>query len=881
MNKRSKTVISFFLCLLMLLPVFTVANAQQAPVASEEEPERYIYQSTEYLFEVIDNKEVTILFYIGTDTNVTTPEKLGGHPVTKIDNWAFYGTNVEKVTVSENVTHIGDEAFANCKKLTAVTLPSSLVEAGSAVFKNSSSLRTVSFRYSDHPVTLGEKFLFNCTSLINITLPNRLSTIPDSMLKYCESLKTITLPEGIESIKDYAFYDSGLNYIELPATLQYIGSYAFANTNSLYAITANGEKCEVDITAFNGCPAGNPFKEKIPITTEHQPIITTIPKSTSETPSTPTSTDITPTFSTETNTNTPPLDEYITVYFANNKNWYNVFIYGDYSSTEEYNEKPLGEYPGTKMTFVEQNGYGFDIYKAEIPADIDYIKFSDGGPENNRTDIIPNAEFGNNTGFYLVDKGSKYWSYGTFEYSSAPPTPSTSNITANSSSDEPSITTDIQTPPGPSPIGTVTVYFINNMDFLNTMVYFWGSKTDIEWPGIEMRFVDTNYDEEDIYCAEIPADASGITFNGISSGDPYIILQTHDITDFRDNQIFKCGDFIDGKFEVETSYGNSEPSTTTTIPIPPGPPEPIGIIGDANSDCEVNIIDALDIKRFILGLSVESFDKDLADADCNGNVNVKDATAIQKYLAGIPTGYPIGESSDSEGNPSSDIYREVINIDESTEYKEGDTITYSVTLRSDEIIGALQAKILYDPDKLELVRVTSDDPDIQNREFEGNKFCPNLEGVILNADEKGKISFNAVKTAGYDFKKEMNLIKLQFTILDSSCSEINIEIEHIVNKNGNPVDKEVSCGINNFIVDLFDYYSKTAIPLPGDINGDGNVNIKDPTLLQKHLAGLETLTSEQEKYTDIDTDGKVTVKDATMIQKFVAGLIDSLTYKSR
>ncbi|MBQ3073588.1 MAG: CotH kinase family protein [Ruminococcus sp.] len=60
----------------------------------------------------------------------------------------------------------------------------------------------------------------------------------------------------------------------------------------------------------------------------------------------------------------------------------------------------------------------------------------------------------------------------------------------------------------------------------------------------------------------------------------------------------------------------------------------------------------------------------------------------------------------------------------------------------------------------------------------------------------------------------------------------------------------------------------------GDADENGIVNIKDATLIQKHVAGLVTLQGEALNLSDCDKDTKVTVKDATAIQKLVAGLIE-------
>ncbi len=69
----------------------------------------------------------------------------------------------------------------------------------------------------------------------------------------------------------------------------------------------------------------------------------------------------------------------------------------------------------------------------------------------------------------------------------------------------------------------------------------------------------------------------------------------------------------------------------------------------------------------------------------------------------------------------------------------------------------------------------------------------------------------------------------------------------------------------------------------GDVNYDDEVNIKDVTLIQKHIAGLETIKDDGIPYltyiegnpkfiSDFNRDGKRNIKDATAIQKYIAGL---------
>lgn len=108
----------------------------------------------------------------------------------------------------------------------------------------------------------------------------------------------------------------------------------------------------------------------------------------------------------------------ITIYFTNNKGWAGAYIYGFYGvAGGTATGEPLGVYPGKEMTFVRENGQGQKIYSYEVPADIDYIKFCDGtgsSGANERTDNIENSLLSDGIGFYLTEKGTKYWSYATY-----------------------------------------------------------------------------------------------------------------------------------------------------------------------------------------------------------------------------------------------------------------------------------------------------------------------------------------------------------------------------------------------------------------------------------------------------------------------------------
>lgn len=67
------------------------------------------------------------------------------------------------------------------------------------------------------------------------------------------------------------------------------------------------------------------------------------------------------------------------------------------------------------------------------------------------------------------------------------------------------------------------------------------------------------------------------------------------------------------------------------------------ILGDADGDGEVTILDVTCIQKKLAKLSVGNFSVIGADVDGNGEISIIDATCIQRYLARIKTPYSIGE----------------------------------------------------------------------------------------------------------------------------------------------------------------------------------------------------------------------------------------------
>lgn len=89
----------------------------------------------------------------------------------------------------------------------------------------------------------------------------------------------------------------------------------------------------------------------------------------------------------------------------------------------------------------------------------------------------------------------------------------------------------------------------------------------------------------------------------------------------------------------------TQPTEAPTTPPTQAPTEPpvVIILGDADGDGDVTVIDATVIQRNIAGIPVNSFNKKAADVDSDDDVTIVDVTWIQRWLASIYCPYPIGQ----------------------------------------------------------------------------------------------------------------------------------------------------------------------------------------------------------------------------------------------
>ena len=151
----------------------------------------------------VENNEITITGYSGSETSIQIPATIHGKQVTKIQDNAFTSKKFASVVIPEGVTTLGKNAFRANRSLTQLTLPSTISVIGQGAFSMCESLVDVVI---PEGVTQISTDAFNdCESLVNVTLPKSLKTIGSNAFADCTSLTTIKLPDNLQSITSTSF----------------------------------------------------------------------------------------------------------------------------------------------------------------------------------------------------------------------------------------------------------------------------------------------------------------------------------------------------------------------------------------------------------------------------------------------------------------------------------------------------------------------------------------------------------------------------------------------------------------------------------------------------------------------------------------------------
>ena len=226
-------------------------------------------------------------FAYGAISSLTLPDALYSLGVD-----AFRGNHaLTSVTFGSGLKKIPASSFALCTSLREITLHQNVTEIGEYAFARS-GLTKINFAAKGSLVAIGQEAFAAC-NLSELTIPKSVNTIHaeafahnralasltfekgsalrfigTGAFEYTKALTTVALPDSLATLGDFAFLESGLaGTVTIPAKLTHLGVGAFASCHSLNEINVQpahknygsigGVVYSKDKTVLCAYPAGN------------------------------------------------------------------------------------------------------------------------------------------------------------------------------------------------------------------------------------------------------------------------------------------------------------------------------------------------------------------------------------------------------------------------------------------------------------------------------------------------------------------------------------------------------------------------------------------------------------------------------------------------
>lgn len=157
-------------------------------IAYADEP----YTDGDWVYTIDRNGFAVLSGYVGEETSLVLPEKLGEYQITIVGNKAFQGnTTIKEIEIPDCYTTIGHRAFENCTRLQNLVLGKGITNWTedwdyNGAFAGCVNLFSVEF--SSGITSIGPYAFKDCTLLDMVVLPDTVSIIYENAFENCELL---------------------------------------------------------------------------------------------------------------------------------------------------------------------------------------------------------------------------------------------------------------------------------------------------------------------------------------------------------------------------------------------------------------------------------------------------------------------------------------------------------------------------------------------------------------------------------------------------------------------------------------------------------------------------------------------------------------------
>lgn len=220
------------------LPITIIGNGETSIFKDSE--------ATTYLNKVSFPDTVNAIANNGLRGSGAIKEYVFSSSIKTIGDSAFNSNNLHNVILPEGLLTIGDSAFGSSYELTEIDIPSTVKEIGESCFANCRCLEKINVPANNDYYASLDGVLFDKKLTILICLPSK-------NIEY-EKDKRYVVPDGVEVIKKFAFYEiNEICGVDFPDTLTCIEERAFYECLGLTSIVFPASIKTIGKWAFRDC----------------------------------------------------------------------------------------------------------------------------------------------------------------------------------------------------------------------------------------------------------------------------------------------------------------------------------------------------------------------------------------------------------------------------------------------------------------------------------------------------------------------------------------------------------------------------------------------------------------------------------------------------
>jgi len=183
--------------------------------------------------------------------------------VSKISSGAFYGcTSLEELSISKNVTYIGESITEGCVNLKSIVVDeenenyNSSNSCNAIIETNSNSLIAGCYTsiINNDVVTIKQGAFAGCKKLSFINIPSSVTSIEYCAFAGCESLVSLIIPSCVTNIESWAFYNcANLKEVTIENGLTKLDEAIFKDCKKLESIVIPTSITYIDNSSFSNC----------------------------------------------------------------------------------------------------------------------------------------------------------------------------------------------------------------------------------------------------------------------------------------------------------------------------------------------------------------------------------------------------------------------------------------------------------------------------------------------------------------------------------------------------------------------------------------------------------------------------------------------------